>query len=80
MEKEYIEFDKYYRKKLFNFYRNRYLDASLLAFREEKLYMSIMNHIQDIVRNKFCEFCENYCDLMDNFYEMNDFIIKLKII
>ena len=59
-EKNYIEADKFYREELFEFYRIKYNNTSELAFSESKMYLSIMNDIQSLLRDKFRGFLNDY--------------------
>ena len=77
-EKNYIETDKFYREELFVFYRIKYNNTSEFAFSESKMYLSIMNDIQSILRDKFLSFLNDYNDIRNAFFDINNYIIKIK--
>ena len=77
-EKNYIETDKFYREELFVFYRIKYNNTSEFAFSESKMYLSIMNDIQSILRDKFLSFVNDYNDIRNAFFDINNYIIKIK--
>ena len=43
-------------------------------------YLSIGLDIQILLREKFYDFLNNYCDLIDKFIDINNYIIKIKIL
>ena len=77
-EKNYIEADKFYREELFIFYRIKYNNTSEFAFSESKMYLSIMNDIQSLLRDKFRGFLNDYQDIRNSFFDINNYIIKIK--
>ncbi len=78
IEKDYIEFDKYHREELFQFYRDKYQYAWIFDFTEKSMYLSIMKNIEIIIRDKFNEFCKTYLKIRETFFKINTYIIKLK--
>ena len=78
IEKNYIEFDKYQREQLFEFYKNKYEDTWIFEFAKRKMYLNIMLDIQIIIKNKFHEFFDNYKKIRESFFRINNYIIKFK--
>ena len=78
LEKNYIEFDKYHRENLFEFYKNKYQNAWFFDVAEKRMYLSIIKNIEIIIGNKFDEFCKDYVKIRNSFFEINNYIIKLK--
>ena len=78
LEKNYIEFDKYYRQTLFKFYSYKYYYSPLFAFKEKRTYLSIMNDIQILIKKEFESFCDNYYIIRNSFFDINNYIIKVK--
>ena len=78
IEKIYTEEDKFYRENLFEFYRNKYYYSSFFSFSERKICMANMNEIQILLRKKFFQYCDKYYRIRNNFFEINNYIIKIK--
>ena len=78
IKNNFIENDKYYREELFEFYRKSYHNASSFAFSERNKCISIMNDIQRILREKFLIFYDDYTKILDEFFEINNYFIKIK--
>lgn len=77
-KKSYIEFDSYYRENLFQVYITKYLNAPLLAFTQRKICLSVTNDIQIRLKAKFEEFLFDYFDLRNSFFNINNYILKIK--
>ena len=80
IQKNYKEIDKYYREQLFEFYKEKYDDCSIFAFLEKKKYLSIMDDIQFLLKDKFDSYLNDYFKLRNSFFEINNYIIKVKIL
>ena len=78
IEKNYTADDKFYRENLFAFYKEKYADLSIFSFSEKKLLMDAMNEIQTKLRNNFFLNCEKYYQIRNKFFEINNYIIKIK--
>ena len=78
LENNYIAFDKYHRENLFQFYKNKYQSAWFFDIVEKRMYLSIIINIETMIRNKFDEFCKEYVKIRNSFFEINNYIIKLK--
>ncbi len=78
LEKNYIEFDKYHRENLFEYYKNKYQSTWFFDFAEKKMFLSINKDIEIIIRDKFDEFCKEYIKIRNSFFKINNYIIKLK--
>lgn len=78
IKKDYIEYDTYYRKNLFMTYKEKYLTASLFAFSEKNVCLSVMNDIQIMLKDRFFDFLYDYFDLRDSFFDINNYILKIK--
>ena len=78
IKNKYLENDSYYRNKVFEFYRAKYYDTPLLSFFQRNHYMSIMIEIQTLLYKKFRELCRDYVKIRDDFFEINDYIIRIK--
>lgn len=78
IENKFVENDKYYRKNLFEFYQKKYFNSPLFAFAEKRKYLSVMNDIQYLLKEKFNEYCNDYSHIRDSFFEINNYIIKIK--
>lgn len=78
IKNDFIQFDSYYRKQLFdNTYKIKYWEASFFSFAEKNLCMSIMNDIQIQLKKAFEKFLFKYFDLRNNFFNINNYIIKI---
>ena len=80
IEKDYIEFDKYYRKELFEFYTIEYENTWFFDFAKKRMYLSILNELQIIIKNKFYEYFNNYLSIRESFFKINNYFINLKIL
>ena len=78
IKQKYIDFDFYYREKLFEEYKTKYFNASFFVFTEKKLCMSVMNDIKICLKKKFDDFLLNYFDLRNSFFDINNYILKIK--
>ena len=78
IEKKFIEEDKFYREELFETYRNKYLSTSFFSFADKKIYLSSMVEIQISLKDKFDDFCEAYYNIRNDFFQINNYIIKFK--
>ena len=78
LENNYIEFDKYNREQLFEFYKMEYERTWIFEFAKRKMYMAIMLNIQMIIKNKFNEFFNTYKKIRESFFRINNFIINIK--
>ena len=78
LEKDYIEFDKYNREQLFEFYKREYEHTWVFEFSKRKMYMTIMFDIQMIIKNKFNEFFNTYNKIRGAFFRINNSIINFK--
>lgn len=78
LEKNYIEFDKYNREQLFEFYKREYENTWIFEFAKRKMYLTIMFDIQMIIKDKFNEFFNTYKKIRESFFRINNFIINLK--
>ena len=78
IEKNYTENDKYFRENLFEFYKEKYENCSYFSFSKMKFLMETMNDIQELLRQKFFQYCDKYCQIRNNFFEINNYIIKIK--
>lgn len=78
LEKNYIEFDKYNREQLFEFYKREYENTWIFEFEKRKMYLTIMFDIQMIIKDKFNEFFNTYKKIRESFFRINNFIINLK--
>ena len=76
--KKYLDIDNYYRDNLFEFYRDKYYNSSFFAFSEKRNYLSIMTHIQLLLKARFDDFCHDYIKIWDKFFDINKYIIKIK--
>ena len=74
----YFDYDKYYREDLFEFYLNKYKEIPLFHFAERKKFLSIIKEIQELLYQKFIDFCDAYCNIRDDFFEINDYILRIK--
>ena len=79
IKEKYIEYDEFYRKKLFEFYKNEYHKIIFDIFKKKK-YFSICIDVQILLRNKFFDFFNNYYTLINQFIDINNYIIKVKIL
>lgn len=75
---KFIENDKFYRIELFEFYNEKYQEALSSSSPDFKKYISIMNSIQKILFQKFNEFRDEYCDIRNSFFDVNQYIIRIK--
>ena len=80
MVKNFKEIDKIYRVELFEFYKAKYENASFFAFSERNKYLSIMNDIQLLIKKGYDSFIYDYYQLRNSFFEINKYIIKVKIL
>ena len=78
IEKKYIEDDQFYRENLFEFYKNKYDVAPLFSFADKRLYFASMIDIQILLKKKFEDFCEQYYNIRNEFFEINDYLLKIK--
>ncbi len=78
ISKKFIENDVFYRENLFELYKEKYNNSHLLDFAERRTYLSMMNGIQILMKEKFTEYCNEYNNIRDSFFEINNFIIKVK--
>ena len=78
IEKNYTEDDKFFRENLFEFYKKKYKNCSYFSFSKMKFLMYTMNDIQAQLRKKFFQYCDKYCQIRNNFFEINNYIIKIK--
>lgn len=79
IKNEFIQFDSYYRKELFNnIYMTKYCEASFFSFAEKKLCLSVMNDIQFQVKKAFDKFLIKYFDLRNKFFDINKYILRIK--
>ena len=78
LEKNFTETDQYYRENLFKFYSNKYDHTSIFSFSERKLLLSVMNEIQILLKKKFDDFLYDYFNLRNAFFDINNYIIKVK--
>ena len=78
IEKNYTEDDKFVRENLFEFYKKKYKNCSYFSFSKMKFLMDTMNDIQAQLRKKFFQYCDKYCQIRNNFFEINNYIIKIK--
>lgn len=69
---------KFYREELFETYRNKYLSTSFFSFADKKIYLSSMVEIQISLKDKFDDFCEAYYNIRNDFFQINNYIIKFK--
>ena len=74
----YLENDNYYRNKVFEFYKAKYYETPLLSFFQRNHYISIMNEIQVLLYKKFKELCQDYVKIRDDFFEINEYVIRIK--
>lgn len=80
LQRNYTEIDKYYRENLFEFYKSKYDNSTIFAFSERKKYLSIMNDIQLLLKKKFDSYLNDYFKLRNSFFEINNYMIKVKIL
>ncbi len=80
IKKNFIEFDSYYREILFAEYRRKYCNAPLFDFTEKNLCLSVMNDIQIRLKKRFEDFLFDYFDLRNTFFDINNYILKTKIL
>ena len=73
----YLENDNYYGNKVFEFYKAKYYETTLLLFFQRNHYISIMNEIQVLLYKKFKELCQDYVKIRDDFFEINEFVIRI---
>ena len=78
ISKKFIENDSFYREYLFELYKKKYNNSHLLDFAERRTCLSVMNGIQILMKEKFTEYCNEYNNIRDSFFEINNFIIKFK--
>ena len=78
IEKQYIEDDDYFREKLFSFYCYKYYITSIFAISERRMYLSCMLNIQRLLKHKFDNFRDGYDNLRNEFFQINNYIIKIK--
>ena len=78
IEKKYTEEDKYFREDLFEFYAIKYRNLSIFSFLEKKVLMDAMNEIQTQLRKTFFLYVDKYYQIRNNFFEINNYIIKVK--
>lgn len=78
ISKKFIENDSFYREYLFELYKKKYNNYHLLDFAERRTCLSVMNGIQILMKEKFTEYCNEYNNIRDSFFEINNFIIKVK--
>ena len=79
IKEKFIEYDDFYRNKLIKFYKNEYDDIIFDIFKKKK-YLSIGIDIQILLRDKFGDFLSDYSGLIDEFININNYIIKIKIL
>ena len=79
IKNKYIGYDKFYRLEVFQFYKNEYDNIIFDIFKKEK-YFLIGLDIQKLLRDKFTDFFHNYSRLIDRFIEINNYIVKIKIL
>lgn len=80
LQKNYTELDKFYREDLFEFYKSKYDDSSIFSFSERKKYLTIMNEIQLLLKKNFDTYLNDYFRLRNTFFEINNYLIKVKIL
>ena len=78
IKKSFIEYDSYYRKNLFFEYNIKYWNASIFSSDESKICLSVMNDIQIRLKKRFENFLFDYFDLRNSFFDINNYIIKVK--
>ena len=78
IKKQYIEDDDYFRGQLFRFYRSKYYYTSIFALSERRMYSSCMLNIQKLLKHKFDGFRDAYDNMRNEFFEINNYIIKVK--
>ena len=78
ISKKFIENDAFYREYLFELYKKKYNNSHLLDFAERRTCLSVMNGIQILMKEKFTEYCNEYNNIRDSFFGINNFIIKVK--
>lgn len=78
IKQKYLENDKYFRKELFAHYSIKYEETPIFYFSESRKYLDIMNEIQSILYSKFKEFYGEFLDIIDSFFTINNYIIKIK--
>ena len=79
IEEKYIEYDEFYREEVFQFYKNEYNDIVFDIFKKNKI-LSIGIDIQNLLMKKFFDFLSNYFVLIDKFIDINNYIVKVKIL
>ena len=79
IKKQYLEYDNFYRIKLFEYYKKEYKNIIFDIFKKQK-YLSIGIDIQILLKNKFFDFFNNYVTLIDKFIDINNYIYKVKIL
>ena len=75
ISKKFIENDAFYRENLFEQYKKKYNNSD---FAERRTCLSVMNGIQILMKEKFTEYCNEYNNIRDSFFEINNFIVKVK--
>jgi hypothetical protein len=78
ISKKFIENDAFYREYLFELYKKKYNNSHLLDFAERRTCLNVMNGIQILMKEKFTEYCNEYNNIRDSFFGINNFIIKVK--
>ena len=78
IENKYYDDDQFYRLELFQFYRIEYNESFNLNKR--KKFFSIGLEIQKILKDKYKDFLNNYCALIDKLIEINNYVLKVNIL
>ena len=78
ISRNFFENDAFYREYLFEHYNKKYNNSHLLDFAERRTCLSVMNGIQILMKEKCTEFCNEYNNIRDSFFGINNFIVKVK--
>ena len=78
IENKYYDDDQFYRLELFQFYRIEYNES--FNFNKRKKFFSIGLEIQKILKDKYKDFLNNYCALIDKLIEINNYVLKVNIL
>ena len=78
ISRNFFENDAFYREYLFELYNKKYNNSHLLDFAERRTCLSVINGIQILMKEKCTEFCNEYNNIRDSFFGINNFIVKVK--
>ena len=77
IKQRYNEYDEYYQN-LIETYGKEYNNISIFDFCQRRKYIELSIHVQKLLVDKFSEFCNDYYIIRNEFFESNNYIIKIK--